>query len=1685
MDDDPAFLFTPTKPPAARSATPPAASVAAPRTPERRARSSVYILAPPLPSAEKRTYRDMSESVLSREITLNVDEVVGEWKENGKEYLYARYKEESCRGKYPELVDDYNRAKEAGELEDFDPNTRDDIHPTSRPSLKLRIRQRRPAAPDSDVVMDSEPDRNDEESEEPDDDADENFEADDAPNPSRRSTRTHTKQTTLPFSPKKTRSRQVFTVDDSDAEESEDDTGAAPTRRSTRTRRAVKVNLREDSYEPEEDDEEDDDNDNYDSHRKRLKGPAKSKKKPASRPAYGHFRPIADMDYDSEEETASLRAHRTICEKCHTGPTHIKAAAAQKKKGKGRRKKKTSDDEIEEDSADELTRIQQGGGWVRCLKCPVTAHWKCLASTQRDEILKAARSLDRVAWLIEHPDGDVDKDGPRKRPGLDMNETTEFICGSCMKGGICMSCKEVALQPELSRKDLKALGEEAGNEPSTSTASPTKEPSSELLFRCFTCKRVSHYAELEPKGDEDAPAEIAESYQKNWLCNDCASFTYPLDKILAWRPYPETAVEENPLYPHYQDQLPREYLVKWEQRSFRRTSWVPHMWLLSTHPNKLKNFIVSGPKVELLSASAKKPAAVEEPDSIFADDGSRDSSTIDRILDLRLWYVGQQKSKSKSKSRSKSKKGRSSKRKGRRVESEEEEEQDDDDAMDVDVETFGPEYHAAFDEGEQPDDAVLDTIEDWEARTGQDFSSQHAPLVVWAFIKWDDLAYDEASWDSPPRPDDPTYPAFENALNRYIKSRTVKITKLSAQELKAYEDRPLDEQDPKLKLMPFQVDGFNWLSPCILADEMGLGKTVQIATFIGNVASNWNACPALVVVPNSTITNWVREFERWAPELRVVPFYGEAKARDVIKKYELSHRNKVAGQTSAKFHVLVTTYEALLNPKDFGTVFKSVPRWEILVIDEGQRLKNDESLLFRKLNELKSFHRIIMTGTPLNNNIRELFNLMNFLDPDAWSDLAALEQEYEELTEELVKQLHERLRPYFLRRIKSQVLTLPPKNEVIVPVSMAPLQKEVYRSILSHNSELLKGLTTGGAGNQSRSRINNVLMQLRKCLQHPYLYSEDIEPRNLPPKETHEKLIDASAKLRFLKMLLPKLKARGHRVLLFSQFVIALDIIEDFLVGEGVKCLRLDGNTKGADRQKGMDEFNKPGSDVFIYLLTTRAGGVGINLFTADTVIIFDPDFNPHQAIARAYRFGQKKTCLVFKLMVKESAEERIVQVGKKKMVLDHLIVQKMDEDESAGENVQSILTFGASALFDTDETHSHDITYTDADVDNLIEKTEQEKGDEQDASKEGGGMFSFAKIWTADRDTLEEVRDEDQGDSWAVTLQKINAERQKIQAQQEALSGRGARRKATAIPVRYIDEESPLKKSTKGKKPSASSDEESDFAGSDPHPEDYDDSSDDDAPGVNGDVEMRDLTSATPTRKPKKDKPLHQIQNVHVENCGLCGSRHGDGEAECPMTEDSANLAEYRQMLLLNADDEPIEDRRAAIAAIDEVLYRRKQTHLIAGQPLHLVEKRPLVAPAVKKKPKPVVAQPPKVSAPIPATKRPAPSPPPPSSSPVASTSKRSSSPAPMISAPLKKKIKADGPCVVCTQGYHPLENCPTITLGPRSVSKEIKRLEAMPGMSVTVAHLRSILTKQKKKALAEANAAALRNDVMVVDSD
>ncbi|KAJ7706367.1 SNF2 family N-terminal domain-containing protein [Mycena rosella] len=1683
---------------------------------------------------EKSGYTTRQESSLAGDtVEFTVDEIIGEYTEDNKLWYYARYKGgiahrfwyKAMKDKYPLVVAEYLRKQENDELAPFNPAAHY-VHPKSRVRMvmnigkngaKLSISSKGSASPSSDIeeVPDSEADID-----EDNEDEDGGYgEDEDSPVKVRRSTRsTKLPRKNLPFSPKKTRSQKVTVLDTDEEDDESDGSTTAPTRRSGRSRKAFKVNLDEGVY--YESDEEDGESEGYDSAPTLKRGAKRAKvvRKKGARPAYGHVRTVADLDYDanSDEDTAALRVHRNKCEKCNDKPAHELLDAERKRpKNKGRKRRKTSEDEFEE-SGDEVERINKKGGWVRCLKCPVVNHWNCLSSAQRDEILKAAREVDRAAWRSTQPESELlDENGqpkannnePAKRPGLDAQQTTDFVCGACLKGGICMGCMETALEPDVAHS-VKPGANAAGSATdkdiemadATKTSSVLKyDAATALLFRCLLCKRLAHYEHLSPPPDfpsEPNITDLAGHYTASWLCSDCSSFTFALDKILAWRPYPANAVEPSRSrdeLPNYKTPLPREYLVKWADRSYRRTQWVPHMWLEPADENGMDEPDSGQYQVVVDSrASSAKPATVAKP-AARPQDPTPDAErrippawkTVDRVLELILWRPR----------RSKSKRGPSKKAKGkskRRIESE-------DDSSDPEVEDeLEAERAAAFDHGEQPSSLFTESLEEWEKRNKRTFSLNDADEVAWIFVKWDDLTYDEATWDSPPRPDGSGYLAFKTALIRFIASRTVYIPlRDGAKGTKGkFENRVKDGyhkfrlenaselrlgQDPSFKLMDFQVDGFNWLCDnwwnrqhCILADEIG-GKTVQIATFIGKVVQDYEAGPALVVVPNSTITNWVREFERWAPNLRVVPFYGEAKSRDVIKNYELSHSTKRNGFTSAKFHVLVTTYETLTINKDFTPVFKSQPRWDILVVDEGQRLKSDSSLLFRKLNELNTLHRIIMTGTPLNNNIRELFNLMNFLDPTEWNDLEGLAQKHETLTEELVKELHNRLRRYFLRRIKSQVLKLPPKNEVIVPVSMAPLQKEIYRSILSHNLDMLNGLT-GPTKNHGapKGKLNNVLMHLRKCLQHPYLYEETIEPRGLPQQETHDKLIDASAKLRFLKGLLPKLKARGHRVLLFSQFVIALNVIEDFLAGEGYRFLRLDGNTKGKDRQKGMDEFNREGSDVFIYLLTTRAGGVGINLFTADTVIIFDPDFNPHQAIARAYRYGQKNTCLVFKLMLVASllttCSERIVQVGKKKLVLDHLIVQKMDADDDAGDDVQSILTFGAQALFEAD-AGARDIIYTDADIDKLIDKTEQEAAPEQ-TNEEGALSFSFAKIWAAEKDSLEEVvEEEDQGDSWAQTLQKINEDREKNRAHEIALSGRGARRRAAAPKQNaYIIDDSPVK----GPASRVGSYPEDDSAYGNSSSDSEDDIADASSTVVDALNEAGNKSRKLKRKAADMNGPLSPIQNVaSLEPCTLCGIRHGDRVGECMVIEKSEHLAEFREMLLLHPEDEPVERRLAAISAIDEVLHQRGHMSLILGQPLEIVVRSAPGLPP-KKKTKPAPSRP-TATAPGPSTAAgnsvasSSTAPPQPQTNAVAGSSKRAPSPVPVANPPLKKPRQSSShACIICEASPHHLaKDCPLVLQGPKSVSLQIKRLDLLPGTASTVHILQKILAKQKKKEI------------------
>lgn len=602
--------------------------------------------------------------------------------------------------------------------------------------------------------------------------------------------------------------------------------------------------------------------------------------------------------------------------------------------------------------------------------------------------------------------------------------------------------------------------------------------------------------------------------------------------------------------------------------------------------------------------------------------------------------------------------------------------------------------------------------------------------------------------------------------------------------------------------MQYQMEGLNWLyyqwysnQNAILADEMGLGKTIQLIAFFSLMVQEHKCWPFLVVVPNSTCPNWRREIKTWVPSLRVVTYYGSSTARKLTHDYELFPKEakqeggakKKSEAKDIRAHIVITSYESIVEEKTRHSLMR-VP-WQGLIVDEGQRLKNEKNQLYEGLSKYFRFpFKVLLTGTPLQNNVRELFNLLQFLDRSV--NAAEMEAKYATLTQENVPELHDKLRKYFLRRTKAQVLTfLPPMAQIIVPVTMSPLQKKVYKSILAKNPQLMKAIFSreGPTAGKERVSLNNILVQLRKTLCHPFVYSTQIEERSYEAAIAHRNLIEASSKLQLLSIMLPKLQERGHRVLMFSQFLENLTIMEDFLDGLGLQHRRLDGGTSSLDKQKKIDEFNASDSPYFAFLLSTRAGGVGINLASADTVIILDPDFNPHQdiqALSRAHRIGQKNKVLVFQLMTRGSAEEKIMQVGKKKMALDHVLIEAMDQDEDVGLDLESILRHGAAALFNEDVNTDQDIVYDSASVDRLLDRSQVEDTKISD-DKSAESQFSFARIWANNKNVFEErLNEEDTGVNtpdpsfWEKVLELREKEQAEEDARNAQALGRGKRKR-------------------------------------------------------------------------------------------------------------------------------------------------------------------------------------------------------------------------------------------------------------------------------------------------------------------
>lgn len=502
------------------------------------------------------------------------------------------------------------------------------------------------------------------------------------------------------------------------------------------------------------------------------------------------------------------------------------------------------------------------------------------------------------------------------------------------------------------------------------------------------------------------------------------------------------------------------------------------------------------------------------------------------------------------------------------------------------------------------------------------------------------------------------------------------------------------------KLKQYQLEGLEWLVSLynnnlngILADEMGLGKTIQtlaLITYLCEVKKMYG--PFLIIVPLSVISNWVREMDKWAPSIIKVVYKGDPTTRKSIQLYEMQGGN---------YNVLLTTYEFIVKDKNIlGRI-----RWKYIIMDEGHRMKNADCKLALTLGaKYTSRNRLLLTGTPLQNNMTELWALLNFLLPSIFSSAETFETwfnapfqdsafgESAELNEEenllIISRLHQVLRPFMLRRLKTDVeAQLPDKVELVLKCDMSIWQKVLYRQLQRRIG------VSGGSGNVGIRSFNNMVMQLKKVCNHPYLFYLEEELMSLPP----EFLMRASGKFELLDHCLRKLKRSGHRVLIFSQMTSALDCLEYFLASIGMRYLRLDGTTKADDRHEMLEMFNAESSEYFCFLLSTRAGGLGLNLQTADTVIIFDSDWNPMmdlQAQDRAHRIGQTKEVRVYRLICSGSIEEKILKRANRKLQIDAQVIQAGQFNNKSSDNDrQEMLKDLLRQQADDDISRKDDIT--------------------------------------------------------------------------------------------------------------------------------------------------------------------------------------------------------------------------------------------------------------------------------------------------------------------------------------------------------------------------------------------------------
>ncbi|XP_023252569.1 chromodomain-helicase-DNA-binding protein 3-like isoform X1 [Seriola lalandi dorsalis] len=1057
-----------------------------------------------------------------------------------------------------------------------------------------------------------------------------------------------------------------------------------------------------------------------------------------------------DMDEDeSEQEDSSV----------HSSSVRSDSSGRVKKNKRGRpakKKKKIPGEEegdgYETDHQDYCEVCQQGGEIILCDTCPRAYHLVCL----EPELDKAPEGK----WSCPHCEKEGIQWEAKDEEFEDFEEDSEdrviAEVGVGIGVGVAVGVPAGAEEEDDDHMEFCRVCKDGGE-----------------LLCCDTCTSSYHIHCLNPPLPEIPNGE--------WLCPRC---TCPpikgrVQKILHWRwgeppppipvpPAPD-APPDAPLPPPMKGRAEREFFVKLVGQSYWHCTWITELQLEIFHSVMYRNY--------------QRKTDMDEPPSLDYGSGGEDENGV----------------------------GKSEKRR----------------AKDPQYAILEDKYYKY---GIKPEWMMIHRI----INHSVDKKGTYHYLV-----KWRDLTYDQCTWER----DDLEIPDFAIYKGNYWRHRDAimkedpdKPRRIRSKNQEGEEESPASPvTDPTIKyeeqpdfvtstggtLHLYQLEGLNWLrfswaqgTDTILADEMGLGKTIQTIVFLYSLFKEGHTKgPFLVSAPLSTIINWEREFEMWAPDFYVVTYTGDKDSRAIIRENEFSFDDtavkggkkafKLRREAPIKFHVLLTSYELVTIDQ---TALKSID-WACLVVDEAHRLKNNQSKFFRRLNDYKIDHKLLLTGTPLQNNLEELFHLLNFLTPNRFNNLEGFLEEFADISkEDQIKKLHDLLGPHMLRRLKADVFkNMPAKTELIVRVELSPMQKKYYKLILTKNFE---ALNSKGGGNQVS--LLNIMMDLKKCCNHPYLFPVASMEAQKTPSGAYEgsALTKASGKLMLLQKMLRKLKEQGHRVLVFSQMTKMLDLLEDFLDYEGYKYERIDGGITGALRQEAIDRFNAPGACQFCFLLSTRAGGLGINLATADTVVIFDSDWNPHndiQAFSRAHRIGQANKVMIYRFVTRASVEERITQVAKRKMMLTHLVVRPGLGSKAGSmtkQELDDILKFGTEELFkdeiegmknssgDKVEDEGNVIHYDSVAIERLLDRS-QDATDDSDVQNMNEYLSSFkvAQYMVREEDKIEEIERE-------IIKQEENVDpdywekllRHHYEQQQEDLASKLGKGKRNRKPVNYND---------------------------------------------------------------------------------------------------------------------------------------------------------------------------------------------------------------------------------------------------------------------------------------------------------